>query len=177
MVPRTPLEQEKQRQAALLRRVKWIFLSFFLLLALAAYVSVQRVIVHGRSMEPTLHDGDALTAWKLIHRDQLREGEMIVFRDGGGSELVKRIVFVQNAQGTATPPEFVQIPGGVRPWRKLFLDYNRAVRSGRLPKPFQENTHVVMGDNMDNSENSRVFGPIRPDQVVGQVYVKDIALQ
>ena len=34
-----------------------------------------------------------------------------------------------------------------------------------------------MGDNTDNSEDSRVFGPIRPDQVIGQVYVKDLALQ
>ena len=177
MVPATPLEREKRRQAALLRRVEWLFLGFFLLLTVAAYASVQRVIVHGRSMEPTLHDGDALTAWKLIPRDKLREGDVVVFRDGDGSELIKRIVFVQNAQGTATPPELVQIPGGVRPWRTLFLDYDRAVTAGHLPKPSRANTLYVMGDNTDNSEDSRVFGPIRPDQVVGQVYVNDIAPQ
>ena len=85
----------------MLRRVEWAFLAFFLLLALAAYASLQRVIVHGRSMEPTLHDGDALVAWKLMPRDKLRAGDVIVFRDADGSELIKRIVFVQNAQGTA----------------------------------------------------------------------------
>ena len=175
MVPTTPLEREKRRQTALLRRVEWIFLGFFLLLAVAAYASVQRVIVHGRSMEPTLHDGDTLTAWKLIPRDKFREGDVVVFRDGDGSELIKRIVFVQNAQGTATPPELVQIPGGVRPWRTLFLDYNRAVTVRHLLKPSRANTLYVMGDNTDNSEDSRVFGPIRPDQVVGQVYISDIA--
>lgn len=31
-----------------------------------------------------------------------------------------------------------------------------------------------MGDNTDNSDDSRVFGPIRRDQIVGVVYVKDI---
>lgn len=171
------VEQEKRRQTALLRRVEWAFLAFFLLLALAAYASVQRVIVHGRSMEPTLHDGDALVAWKLISRDRLHVGDVIVFRDNDGAELIKRIVFVQNAQGTAVPPELVQIPGTVRPWRMLFLEYNRAVATGRMPKPSRENTLYVMGDNTDNSEDSRVFGPIRPDQVVGQVYVKDLALE
>ena len=173
----TLVEQEKRQRAALVRRVEWVFLAFFLLLALAAYASVQRVIVHGRSMEPTLHDGDSLTAWKLIRRDQLRAGDVIVFRDSSGAELIKRIVFVQNAQGSGKPPELVQIPGGVRPWRSLFLDYNRAVAMGRLPRPAREDTLYVMGDNTDNSEDSRVFGPIRPEQVIGQVYVADLAPQ
>lgn len=171
------MEQEKRRQGAVLRRVEWAFLAFFLLLALAAYATVQRVIVHGRSMEPTLHDGDGLTAWKLIPRDKLRAGDVVVFRDNDGAELIKRIVFVQNAAGTAAPPELIQIPGGVRPWRMLFLDYNRAVATGRLPRPPRTNTLYVMGDNTDNSEDSRVFGPIRPDQVVGQVYVADLVPQ
>ena len=74
------------------------------------------------------------------------------------------------------PPELVQIPGGVRPWRMLFLDHSRAVATGRLPKPPRENTLYMMGDNADNSGDSRVFGPIRPDQVVGQVTVADLAL-
>jgi len=177
MTPLAPMEHEKRRQAALLRRVEWVCLAFFLLLALAAYASIQRVIVHGRSMEPTLHDGDALTAWKLMPRDQLRAGDVVVFRDGEGSELIKRIVFVQNVRGTAVPPELVQIPGGVRPWQALFRDYNHAVAAGRLPRPSRENTLYVMGDNTDNSEDSRVFGPIRPEQVIGQVYVKDLSPQ
>ncbi|MDQ2798181.1 MAG: signal peptidase I [Armatimonadota bacterium] len=177
MTPLTALDLEKRRQTALIRRVEWIVLAFFLVLALAAYACVQRVIVHGSSMEPTLHDGDGLVAWKLISRDNLRENDVIVFQDSDGSELIKRIVFVQNAQGTAVPPQLVQIPGGVRPWKTLFHDYNAAVASGRLPRPPRENTIYVMGDNTDNSEDSRVFGPIRPDQIIGQVTVKDLALQ
>ena len=175
MTSTDPVEHEKRRQMRLLRRVEWAFLAFFLLLALAAYASVQRVIVHGHSMEPILHDGDGLTAWKLIPRDRLRVGDVVVFRESDGSKLIKRIVFVQDAQGAAKPPELIQIPGGVRPWRMLFLDYNRAVATGRLPRPSRANTLYMIGDNTDNSEDSRVFGPIRPDQVVGEVYVKDLA--
>ena len=158
----------------MLRRVEWFFLAFFLILALAVYVNVQRVVVSGHSMEPTLHDGDALLAWKLAPRDKLGPGDVIVFRHTDGTELIKRIVFVQNAQGTALPPEEVQVPGGVRSFKTLFRDYNSDVAAGRLPKPSPDNTIYVMGDNTDNSEDSRAFGPIRPDQIVGQVYVKDV---
>jgi signal peptidase I len=173
----TPAEAERRKQTMLLRRVEWAFLTLFLLAALGVYVSVQRVIVHGRSMEPTLHDGDALIAWKLFARDNLRAGDVIVFRTDDGSELIKRIVFVQNANRTAVPPEFVQIPGGVRPWKTLFHDYETSLVLGRIKLPPRENTIYVMGDNTDNSEDSRVFGPISPNQVIGQVTVKDIPLQ
>ncbi len=173
----TSTDAEKQRQTALVRRIEWIFLSFFLVLALGVYVNIQRVIVHGRSMEPTLHDGDALVAWKTAPREKLRAGDVIVFRDADGAELIKRIVFVQNAQGTAKPPDYVQIPGSVRPWKTLFHDYNADVKAGRTPRLGPENTIYVMGDNTDNSEDSRVFGPIRPDQIVGEVFVKDVSLQ
>jgi signal peptidase I len=167
-------DAEKQRHKTLLRRVEWVFLVVFLAGALAVYFTVQRVIVHGRSMEPTLHDGDALIAWKAEARGKLREGNVIVFRDTNGEELIKRIVFVQNDQGTAKPPENVQIPGSARSWKSLFSEYNIAIASGKTASPTPANTIWVMGDNTDNSEDSRVFGPIRRDQIVGVVYIKDI---
>ena len=174
MTPLPTPEADKQRQKLLLRRVEWAFLAVFLAGALAVYFTVQRVIVHGRSMEPTLHDGDALIAWKAEARGKLREGSVIVFRDTNGEELIKRIVFVQNDQGTAKPPQNVQIPGSARAWKTLYREYSEEVKSGRLPHPSPANTIWVMGDNTDNSEDSRVFGPIRRDQIVGVVYVKDI---
>ena len=89
------MEQEKRRQGAVLRRMEWAFLAFFLLLALAA--------------------------WKLIPRDKPRAGDVVVFRDNDGAELVKRIVFVQNPAGTAAPQNSSKFPaacasGGCFSW-------------------------------------------------------------
>ena len=161
----------------MVRRVEWAFLALFFLAALGAYATMQRVTVDGRSMEPTLHSGDALIAWKLMPGEKLHVDDVIVFRDQNGAELIKRIVFLQNPQGTQTPPTLVQIPGSVRPWKSLFLQYDRDVAEGRRPKPGPDDTIYVMGDNTDNSEDSRVFGPISLKQVVGRVYVKDLPLQ
>lgn len=173
-MPPLPSGEEQRRQKAFLRKIEWIVLAIFLVGALVVYANIQRVVVQGRSMEPTLHDGDALIAWKTIRRENLSAGDVVVFRDVDGAELIKRIVFVQNAQGTATPPGDVPTPTGPRPFRVLFRDYNMAVRSGRRPPPDPANTIYVLGDNTDNSEDSRVFGPIRPDQIIGQVYGKDL---
>ncbi len=175
MTPLSAAEAEKKRQTRLLRQVEWAFLALFLVGALAVYLTIQRVIVHGRSMEPTLHDGDALIAWKTDIGSKLREGNVIVFRDADGEELIKRIVFIQNVQGTIKPPKYVQVPGGARAWQTLFQDYEDGLATGRIARPSSDRTIWVMGDNTDNSEDSRVFGPIQPGQVVGQVYVKDIS--
>ena len=168
---------EEKRQTLLIRRIEWTFLVIFLLVALGAYATLQRVTVQGRSMEPTLHDGDGLIAWKLMPGDKLHLDDVIVFRDQNGAELIKRIVFLQNVEGTAVPPVLVQIPGSVRPWKTLFQEYNAEVAAGRRPKPGPEDLIYVMGDNTDNSEDSRVFGPISLRQVVGRVYVKDLPIQ
>ncbi len=177
MTPLTTGQTEEKRLKALLRRVEWVVLGFLLLLAAAAYLTIQRVIVHGRSMEPTFHNGDALIAWKLWGRDSLHLGDVIVFRDADGAELIKRIVFLQNAQGSEAPPQFVQTPGGLQRFSDLFRGYNADVAARRLPAPTRDQTIYVMGDNTDNSEDSRVWGPIRLDQVIGRVSAPDLAAQ
>lgn len=174
MTPLTTGQAEEKHLRALLRRAEWAVLGFLLLCALGAYFTIQRVIVHGRSMEPTFHSGDALVAWKLLGRDSLHVGDVIVFRDADGAELIKRVVFLQNAQGTETPPQFIQTPGGLQRFAALFHEYDAAVAARRLPAPAREQTIYVMGDNTDNSEDSRVWGPIRPDQVIGRVSAPDL---
>jgi signal peptidase I len=46
-------------------------------------------VVHGRSMEPTLYDGDRLL---LLHGGRLKVGRLAVVRLPGGVVAVKRVV-------------------------------------------------------------------------------------
>ena len=149
-------------------------MALFLIVALTVYFNIQRVIVHGRSMEPTLHDGDALVAWKTAPREKLREGDVIVFRDSQRRRTHQAHRVCTERAGNGEAPGKRPNPRNGAPLAHVFQDYNAAVAAGKTPRPSRENTIWVMGDNTDNSEDSRVFGPIRPDQIVGQVFVKDI---
>lgn len=140
-------------------------LSYYLV---SEYV-VTTVVVQGRSMAPTLADGDRylLHRWQLLFREPTR-GDLVVIRDAVRNDfVVKRIVglpreriqfkdgdvFVNGAKlvetylvhGTTT-----HVLGGVEP---LFI-----VGADR---------YFVMGDNRDVSEDSRIYGAVRGSQILG----------
>ena len=143
-----------------LRKREWIVLGVFLFAALWGYFNLKRVVVQGVSMEPTLHNGQTVIVWKTFPPASLQIGNVIVLRYSSQENLIKRIVFVQNTQGTATPPRTVWTPKGARLFADLF--------SHSPPKPLA-NTIYVMGDNFENSDDSRDFGPINPQQIIGKV--------
>jgi signal peptidase I len=149
-----------------------------LLVFLSFRASVQHFRVDGISMSPTLAHGQFLAVNKLAYvrvhfagREgtlfhEPRRGDIVVVRDPGGAgvDLVKRIV--------ALPGETIEIRDG-----RVFI-------SGvRLEEPYIEtpghtslrstilrpDQYFVMGDNREHSQDSRVFGPVRRDAIVGQV--------
>lgn len=126
-------------------------------------------VVEGSSMMDTLHNHDRLFVWKLgVGTKSLKRGDIVVFRapDDPGKDYIKRVV--------GLPGEFVQIKDG-----RVYIN------GDRLEEPYinVEYTHVgkthewyvgedqifVLGDNRKEgaSRDSRVFGPISGDRLVG----------
>src|SRR6185295_8700981 len=110
---RPALAQPAKR--AVLAAPSWeqqVFLWFMIaLLSLASYALISHfcvttVQVSGRSMDPTLHDGERyiLNRLSFVYRDPI-PGEVVVIRDPGYTDLaVKRIV--------AGPSDTICIKGG-----------------------------------------------------------------
>ena len=161
-----------------LRKREWVFLSFFLVLALGAFANFKRVVITGHSMEPTYHDGEAVVVWKFAPHDKLKPGDVIVFRQGR-DELIKRIAYIADPRQagqfpppgfppTVTNPEGQYIPAGAPPWM-TFQGYFLRVSLGIVPTPPLSHTIYVTGDNFKISDDSRDFGPIDPGQILGKV--------
>jgi signal peptidase I len=160
---------------------------------------VGRFEIHQLSMEPNLHEGQRVIVSKLDHYWprflQLdvaeaatgvsvpespfspRRGQMVVFYERGrpGSDsLVKRVV--------AAPGETVLIRNGVvnvdgGPIPEDYVSSRTNCDSGLGqaicgPLTLGSDEYFVLGDNRPNSRDSRVFGPISADQIVGQVIVR-----
>lgn len=171
-----------------------------LLLALLIFVAVRSVIlnyrVDGNSMEPNLHDREmlivnrreyihvnlaALVDWiPGVDIEDSREwypfgppqrGDIVVFTPPNGSDepYIKRIIGLPGDE-VAIHDGAVYING-----KRLEEPYLRAATTwrGMLEEPIVVPPgHVfVMGDNRNNSSDSRVFGPVPLERIIGKAWI------
>ena len=179
------------------RRRFYAELPFLLIAALVLTVLVkgfliQAFFIPSRSMEPTLDVGDRVVVNRLAYRlGEPAHGQVVVFLRPTGADpatagplsWVRRAV----AQGLGgTPPgsedlikRVVGVPGDVlegrqgRLWRNDRRVDEPYLRPGTLTSDFKKvrikpGHYWVMGDNREDSADSRVFGQIDRSVLVGR---------
>lgn len=139
----------------------------------------QPVVVEGTSMLPELHDGERLLVDKLVYYKfknfswgHLDRGDVIVFwypKDPEKS-YVKRVI--------GLPGETVEIRQGkvfinAQPLDEPYLDTarNQALPS-YSPRKIDEHYYFVMGDNRDNSSDSRIWGLVPEKYIYGKAFFR-----
>jgi signal peptidase I len=141
-----------------------------LILALSIHLFLaQATIVFGRSMEPSLFERQRLIVDKITYyfRAPHRSDIVVIKRPEMEELLVKRII--------GLPGETVEIRDGY-----VFIN------DRRLPEPFPHEQYpqnipaytlgpveyYVLGDNRGNSNDSRAFGPILREDILGRVWFR-----
>jgi len=150
-------------------------LIFALMLAVLMVVFVaQPVKVEGTSMLPRLHDGERIFVNKLIYYDEYRwapkidRGDIVVFwfPNDPSKSYIKRVI--------GLPGDTVEIHDGVvrvngRDLEERYLDPRLNVSHPTLgPIPVKQNYYFVMGDNRDNSSDSRSWGLVPKKYIYGK---------
>jgi signal peptidase I len=129
----------------------------------------QATRVYGSSMEPNLHTDQRLVVEKISYRlHNPHRGDVVVIRmpDRGPELLIKRVIGLAG--------ETIEVRGGVvyineQPLQEDYLVRKTAGTYG--PTTIPEGQVFVMGDNRGASNDSRVFGPVPLDRVVGRAWV------
>ncbi|OEG00378.1 signal peptidase I [Vulcanibacillus modesticaldus] len=125
------------------------------------------VIVSGPSMEPTLHNGERLILNKIVYKIHPPErGDIIVFHATETDDYIKRVIGI--------PGDKIEFKNN-----QLFVNgqpveepYLGDVYTGDIsPFTVPDETLYVLGDNRNNSSDSRIFGPVAIDKVVGRVKI------
>jgi signal peptidase I len=134
-------------------------------LLIAAFF-IRALQVLGLSMAPHIASGEyVLVNTFAYHFAPPQRGDIVAFRhDDGTHELfIKRVV--------AIPGDRVRIDRGVvyLNGNALREPYVRYPDAGSYPETIVPSGDVyVLGDNRANSEDSRVFGPVPGDRLIGR---------
>jgi signal peptidase I len=149
-------------------------------LALVLYVviqyAVQTVHVLGSSMYATLHDNDLLVASKISYKlHPPQRGDIVVFKppDEASRDFIKRII--------ALPGERIHIANSVvyingqvlrEPYLPEKWTYNNNWPNSGQDQLIPPDEYFVMGDNRNHSSDSRTFGPIELDSILGKAEIR-----
>lgn len=129
----------------------------------------QAHVVHGHSMEPTIHPEQRLIVEKLSYRFGLpQRGDVVVIvREGGQERLIKRVI--------GLPGEVVEVRLGEMFVNGRFLDEPylplNAGQPDFAPVTVPAGHVFVLGDNRNNSNDSRYFGAVSLDQISGRAWL------
>lgn len=148
--------------------------------------------VDGPSMENTLQNADKLIIWKVprswarvTKHDYIpQRGDIIVFSESGLSQfgqedskqLIKRVIGLPGDHVVLSGGHYTIYnrahPNGFNPDKTLPYGKNIPVTSGTANYYLGKHQLFVSGDNRPDSLDSRAFGPINTDQVVGKLVLR-----
>ncbi len=131
---------------------------------------VQNFRIEGRSMEPTLETDQYLLVNKLSYRlfGEPQRGDIVVFEAWGqDKDFIKRII--------GRPGDDLEIRDSAVYVNGVALDepYTKdgVTRDTLGPITLGTNEYYVLGDNRGNSSDSRTFGPLPADKIVGKAWL------
>jgi signal peptidase I len=123
------------------------------------------------SMSPTIEIGDKLVAdMKAYKMESPKRGDLLIFKypNDESVQYLKRLI--------GLPGEKVEIIGrkvyvNDQPLAESYVQFiDPASTDGHFgPVQVPQNQYFVLGDNRDNSQDSRFWGYIKRDQILGQV--------
>lgn len=157
--------------------IDWIkTIAISLVLAFLIVQVIKPTIVSGESMYPTLNDRDYLILNRLSYKfGEIERGDIIVFKtnlkqdNGKEKDLIKRVI--------AIPGDHLVIENSKVYINDELIDepyIHNAYTSGDIDIVIPENKIFAMGDNRENSKDSRSedVGLIDENDILGEVMVR-----
>jgi signal peptidase I len=171
-LPKPPDPKEKPN--SFVELLQFAFIALLIVIPVRYFIA-QPFIVSGASMEQTFHTGEYLIIDQASYyfNDPIR-GDVVVFRypKDPSKFFIKRII--------GLPGESIDIQGNVviitaQDGTKTTLDepYIKSMAlNTSLTEVLGDREYFVMGDNRDASSDSRMWGVLNKDKIVGRAFLR-----
>jgi signal peptidase I len=169
-IPTAEVPKPRNRTLRWVIEVVVIVAAAFVLALLVQQFLVKPFAIPSPSMEPTLVEGDRVLVNRLVYHFRAPDrGDVIVFHPPerpGSDPFIKRIVAVGG--DTIEVRDGYLYVNGARQEEQYIKEYPIVgdFRQTVIPQGYI----WAMGDNRNNSGDSRVFGPVSLDAIMGEAF-------
>lgn len=155
----------KKSRRAVLVRVLAAALIVFLLFGVFFGIAV----VQGDSMEPALQSGDVAVFLRLVNG--YRAGDIVVLKAEDGTQYVKRVVAVPGQTVDIDDTTGELLVDGERLSESYVYDSTYSKEGAEYPLTLGEGEYFVLGDQRENSYDSRNYGAVTQDELCGRLLI------
>lgn len=168
-------DSQEKTEHPLTEIVRFSLIAILIVIPIRMFIA-QPFIVSGASMDDTFHSGEYLIVDQVSYYfDQPERGEVVVFKypRDPSKFFIKRVVGVPgdtiNIEGNTVTITNESHPEG------FILDepYIKSMRPGAtVNETLGEHEYFVMGDNRDQSSDSRTWGVLQESFIVGRAFLR-----
>jgi signal peptidase I len=173
----TPARPAKKKMNPLLEWLIVVAVAITSALLVRAYV-VQQFAVEGESMLSTLQDGDRVLVNRLSYRlHDPRRGDVVVLKrfDSPSTperDLIKRVIGLEGERVRLTNcVVYINDQPLNEPYLDPAIQQDDGCGGDQTEITVPQNTVFVLGDHRGKSSDSRVFGPVPFDLLIGRAFV------
>lgn len=167
--------KQQKRDSFFVELIKFALIAIVIVLPIRLFIA-QPFIVSGASMDPTFQDGEYLIVDEISYRFvEPERGEVIIFRfpENPSKFFIKRIIGLPgetislNNRGSITISNPEKPEGFVLDQSFLSVE-TRGIEFITL----SDTEYFVLGDNRPASSDSRIWGPLEEDLIIGKAFLR-----
>lgn len=174
-VVKTDHEPEEKKESLLSEIIRFSLFALIIVLPIRLFVA-QPFIVSGASMEETFSTGEYLIVDQITYRfEEPERGDVIIFRypKDPSKFFIKRIIGLPgdtvNVDGDNVILTNAENPEGVVLDEPYILDMKPGTT---ITERLEEGEYFVMGDNRNASSDSRSWGVLQRDKIIGRAFLR-----
>lgn len=171
------INEDKQPQENFFKDIiKFSILALVIVIPIRFFIA-QPFIVSGASMQPTFESGEYLIVDQLTYRfESAHRGEVVIFKypKDPSKYFIKRVI--------GLPGETVRIEG-----EHIYIENEEHQSGYLLEEPYldpenlgdstmtitlSDDQYFVMGDNRRASSDSRIWGPLPEENIIGRAFLR-----